>query len=557
MNDQNGDRKLNKEQNRESAIVARYVINLDKEDGDEDAGLNSANQADRHGKTGKDDLTGREVTLISSAQKPVQIRKTDEFAEPSAEEASHTQEQKKDQADTASVPAEDSSKSSDEKKSDAGKKEGKRKVRLDKNFRRRMLTEEREEPEEREKPEEREETEEQEEREKPEEREELSEEELDREQMKWALKSRLRVYGLVAAIVLAFVLAAFLFGNFFRYQGYSSLASVPQASTASTNYTGLRDAVLTYDGEGASLMDLELNQIWNVQYTISSPAVSIKDDSIAIYDKQGSTIVLCDRSGERGTVTTSYPLIKAKVSEMGSVAAIEKDGEVTWLEYFNPDGSRVASVRTSMDSVGYPLDMAVSNDGMVLAVSYIAYEGEQKKGLLDFYQFGSTGQNQVDNRVAEFEYKDHFFPQVEFLGENRCIAFRDNGFSVFTSDDVPAKVDDVVLEDKIASVAYDESEFAILSSVTDKEGSTKTQVTLYNLDGRKIRDFDAGISYNTVEMDGSEIDFYADSHLTVYSTAGVRKFDGTIEDDPGSIFSVGNFRFGVVTDDSLNIVKLH
>lgn len=526
MSDQNKDQQLKQNQNPGSAVVARYVISLDEDGKQQEIRL-------------KGERPEEEITLISSSPKPVHIQNA---ADPSAAPAS---QKAGPEGNSSPAGKPDSSGKPDKaelsKEKTAGKEDGeggknpeKRKVRLNKNFRGRSLTGDQEDLEE-----------------------ELSEEDLDREQMKWALKSRLRVYGLVAAFVLAFVLAAFLFGNYFRYQGYSSLASIPQASTASTSYAGMRDAVLTYEGEGATLMDLELKQIWNVQYTISSPAVSTAGDSIAIYDRQGSTIVLCDTSGERSTITTSYPLIKAKVSKMGSVAAIEKDGEVTWLEYFNPDGSRVASVRTSMDSTGYPLDMAVSDDGLLLAVSYISYDGEQKKGLLDFYQFGSTGQNQVDNRVAEFEYKDHFFPQVEFLGENRCVAFRDNGFSVFTADDVPAKVNDVILEDRIASVAYDESEFAILSSVTDQEGKAGTLVTLYNMDGNKIRDFDADISYNTVEMVGNEIDFYADNKLAVYSTGGVRKFEDTIEENTGTMFSVGNFRFGIVTDDSLNIIKLH
>lgn len=385
-------------------------------------------------------------------------------------------------------------------------------------------------------------------------------------QLKWALKLRMKTYGRIALAVLGVVLFLFLFGNFFHYKNYKILASLEEAGSTATKYLYVKDSVLTYDSEGATLLDLKLQQIWTVQYKLNQPAVSTSGEAVAIYDEQGSSIVLCDGKGQTGTITTSYPLIKAKVSSFGSVAAVEADGEVTRVEYFNPDGTKVASLRTSMDSTGYPLDVAVSSDGLLMAVSFLSLQGSDKVGVLEFYQFGAAGQNQVDNRVARFEYRDHFFPQIEFPNRKSCIAFRDNGFSSFTADDVPEKIKDVLIEDPITSVAFNANDVALLTDdkkeerKDEKSADTENQngklVSLYEPEGRLIRKIHTEGSYNTVTLADNELDFFSDKHCTVYSTGGLRKFDGWFEENTSDVFSAGNYRFGFVSDGKLHMVRL-
>ena len=52
-----------------------------------------------------------------------------------------------------------------------------------------------------------------------------------------------------------------------------------------------------------------------------------------------------------------------------------------------------------MDSPGYPMDLSLSPDGMMMAVAYVYLENGQIKSQVAFYHFGSAGKNQKDNLI--------------------------------------------------------------------------------------------------------------------------------------------------------------
>jgi len=98
--------------------------------------------------------------------------------------------------------------------------------------------------------------------------------------------------------------------------------------------------------------------------------------------------VVCDRTGQIGSANASYPIKKAEVSSAGNVAAIEEDGATTYIEYYAVSGTQIAEIKTSIDNPGYPLDLALSEDGQLISVSYLTYEGSTQKDVIDVYSFG-------------------------------------------------------------------------------------------------------------------------------------------------------------------------
>ena len=109
------------------------------------------------------------------------------------------------------------------------------------------------------------------------------------------------------------------------------------------------------------------------------------DEYQNLYDKSGTTIVVCDETGQIGTVSTTLPIQKAEVAEQGVVAAILEDGDSTWIQYFDQQGEMIASFRTAMDATGYPMDLSLSSNGMLLGVSYLKMENGVPKTELNFY----------------------------------------------------------------------------------------------------------------------------------------------------------------------------
>ena len=65
------------------------------------------------------------------------------------------------------------------------------------------------------------------------------------------------------------------------------------------------------------------------------------------------------------------PILKAETAAQGATAAILEDSSDTWIRYYDPQGEVIASFKTAMDSTGYPLDIGLSEDGLLMAVSFL------------------------------------------------------------------------------------------------------------------------------------------------------------------------------------------
>ena len=134
------------------------------------------------------------------------------------------------------------------------------------------------------------------------------------------------------------------------YHSYEISEADNQTDTTSFNYCALGDYVLRYGLDSAMLTSRNGQTVWSVTYSMQSPALAVCGNTAAIYDKSGTTIVVCDETGQIGTVSTTLPIQKAEVAEQGVVAAILEDGDSTWIQYFDQQGEMIASFRTAMDA---------------------------------------------------------------------------------------------------------------------------------------------------------------------------------------------------------------
>lgn len=76
-------------------------------------------------------------------------------------------------------------------------------------------------------------------------------------------------------------------------------------------------------------MNKNLDTLWSETYDMQTPMADVCSGKAVIADKDGTSIRIYDKNGLTGSVTTSYNIVKAKVSKSGLVAAI-------WMEEMTP-----------------------------------------------------------------------------------------------------------------------------------------------------------------------------------------------------------------------------
>lgn len=358
---------------------------------------------------------------------------------------------------------------------------------------------------------------------------------------------------IIVAVVVVSALGAIFGTVYWKYRGYEVVDSRKQEDTMSASYCSAGDNILRYSTDGASLISRSGTALWDVSYSMNDPEVALCGDIMAVYDRDGTNIVVCDASGEIGTMSTSLPIVRAKVCETGAVAALMQDSSNAYVEYYDKKGAKIATIKTSMDNPGFPLDIALSDDGQNIAVSYLSYDSSGQKSIVRFYNFGSAGQNQMDNRIADFQYSNVIIPQLEYLDSQTCVAFRSDGFSVYGGESSIKETATVSTDQKIQSVFHDATRIGMIVNAAD---SGDFDLLVYNTAGRQLLDREFNFAYRSVEFTGDEISLYNGAKICVFNMYGVEKFNGSYNGTPQEIFSIGKHRYVVVKENSLDMIRL-
>ena len=429
-------------------------------------------------------------------------------------------------------------------------------------------------------------------------------------------RQRLVVWGIIAAAVIAAVLIGMTIVRHWAYHSYKVVAEQTVDNAISSEYCSLGGNVLRYGTDGASLISRSQNMIWEINYRMDAPKVSVSGTTAAVFDSDGSTIVICNETGELGTISTDMPIVRADVSSSGTVAALLGDtgSNSNFLRYYKTNGEEIASIKTSINEPGYPMDIALSEDGMLLAVSYLSYADNTMKSLIRFYNFDDIGQNQMDNRVGQFEMEDILVPEIEYLSGTTAVAFRDNGFVIFEGDTVPEKKQEVKVNEEIESVFYSDRYIGLVldNNADDDEtageesggasdaaveenaaadsagaetagkagnsaggtgnagGSGKSAdgagnagtdekpfiINVYDLNGRELARKPMDFMFETVEFSGNQISFYNRNEMCVFGLDGTEKYRGSYEEHTRQLFSVDTKTYVAADEDGITWFRL-
>ncbi len=336
---------------------------------------------------------------------------------------------------------------------------------------------------------------------------------------------------IVVAAVAAAVCLAFVFVEKRSYHSYKVLNTSEQEDVVSTQYVEMDGDILRYSPDGVSVVDASMNTVWNETYTMQNPIADVNGSRAVVADSEGTSLYICDKKGVTGTVTTSYSIVKVRIAANGMVAAILDNDENTWINFYNPDGSLVAENLTKIDDPGYPLDVAVSDNG-VMMVTFQYVDGSKTTSYVAFYNYGDVGQNEDDRIVSGYTYENVVIPQVECINESQYIALRDDGFSTYQGNQIPKESKTVNVKQEIVSTFFDEDRIGLVFKNNNKDDLYTMEV--YNMSGQLKFRKNFNVPYTTIKMSGGNIVMYNSSQICVMNSRGVQKYmgsvDGTIRD---------------------------
>ena len=249
-----------------------------------------------------------------------------------------------------------------------------------------------------------------------------------------------------------------------------------------------------------------------------------------------------------------YTIVKATISSSGLVAAILDGGDETWINFYGSDGSLIAENQTKLEDPGYPMDVAISDDGTIMMVAYQFVDGGETTSYVAFYNFGDVGQNEDDRIVSGYTYDGVVVPQVEYIGENQSVALRDDGFTLYDGKQIPKEGKTVKVEKEIVSTFFDDEMIGLVFK-NDKKDKLYT-MEVYSASGKLKFKEDFNIPYTEIEISDGNILMYNSSQMCVMNSRGVVKYSGTVDGTIHDFFKIGWNRYLLVLENGVNVIKL-
>lgn len=360
---------------------------------------------------------------------------------------------------------------------------------------------------------------------------------------------------LVVAIVATVIVAAYYNYQNMVYSDYDVLKNIAYTEASNARYINLNGKLLRYSNDGASAYSMDNEMLWNETFEMQTPMIDVCNDYVAIGDYKGSSVYVFNSEGLQGTIETTTPIRSFCVSGTGNIAAVMEEGDVTWVKLYDKTGTNIASDRTTMAKSGYPLDVDISSNGILMAVSYLYVDSGVISSSVAYYNFGAVGQNEVDNLVSGYNYSDTVVSYVEFMNENTSFAVGDNRLEIFRGDQKPENAFELLIQDEIESVFNNEEYIALVFA--GAEGELAHKIMIYDTSGECVLVQQFDLDYTDIVISKDLVIIYNSAECEIYNMKGLQKYSGTFKNSAITLIpTASKTKFLLVSGDGMEEIQL-
>ena len=259
---------------------------------------------------------------------------------------------------------------------------------------------------------------------------------------------------IIILIVSLLVIASVGLYFYIKYQTYDYIeitSTYENKSTDNANYRYCKSGILKYSRDGIALLDVQGEERWNQPCQMGNPIVDFQGDSIAVADKGGTSIFVFEEKGLKGEIQTTRPIEKVSVSGQGIVSTILKDDENPLVMCYDAKGKILVEHKISIGTMGYPVDIALSEDGNTLLVSYLYTQGNSIVTKIAYYYFGKGSNEKENYLVYQTELEDAVVPMTTFLQKDISLLVADDAIILYKGLKKPKEIINLEIKQEIQS----------------------------------------------------------------------------------------------------------
>lgn len=323
---------------------------------------------------------------------------------------------------------------------------------------------------------------------------------------------------------------------------------------SSSSYAEFESGFLKYSRDGISYLNQKGEEQWNQSYQIKKPTAIVGNSAALVYDQGGNTIEVITKEGVKGEIETNMPIEHAAVSSQGIVGAILKNSESAMVMCYDAKGNVLVEHKSSISGTGYPINVALSNDGNTMEVLYLYTQDGKITSKILYYNFGTAGEEKTDHIVSEKEYDDTIMSSAFFLDETTSVAVGDNLLAIYSGTENPKESTTIKIDGEIKNVFHSKKYVGL---IVKNKNASEYELQLYNTSGKKVLSKSVADTYDKVKISSGQVILYDGKKCSIYKINGIHRFEGSMDSDILEILPVsGVNRYVVMTADGLDLVRL-
>lgn len=350
-------------------------------------------------------------------------------------------------------------------------------------------------------------------------------------------------------VLLTGVIAWLVLGNK-SYTGYETVLELENGEAV--EYAEVDGVLVRCGKEGAQATAKDGTLLWNVTYgTMKNPKYVFCGSVMAVADIGEKQYLLSDGSGTVKTFSTPYPIQMISVAKQGVTAVLMNGEETDYIYLYNKDGELLTEIETVVAQDGFPVALALSEDGKKLVTSYMKVERDEPTSSVTFYNFGEVGQNYISNLVGQVQYTKCLVPRIEFWDNDTVLVMGENVMELFSMEERPESVHKKEILTEIQSIAFGEY-FCMVTQ--NNEGQTVLEA--YNKSGEVCMKKIVALPYVGIHTAGDEVVLYSYSGCEIYNIKKGLIYQGTFENGLSGMFAIGGNRYYLIENRQVRVIKL-
>ena len=221
------------------------------------------------------------------------------------------------------------------------------------------------------------------------------------------------------------------------------------------------------------------------------------------------------------------------------VVAVLEDNTANYINMYNTDGSKVYSIKTTLEGDGYPLDISISDDATKLIASFVYVSGEEMKTNVVFYNFSEVGQNETERVVGGFNHYDNtIVADVEFVNDTTAVAVGENVVSIYNIKEYPSLSKEINIENSIENVFWSSKYIGLI--LDNSETGDLYKLVVYDLSGNKVTEKTFSTQYDEIKFDSDSILLCSSNVWSVMNMNGKVLTTQTVELPIDTVLTTGS-----------------